>query len=203
MKQSVRSKLKLTVKDAELAVTITKHWLGEIFSVPCSFQLAGGGIGTMTGINKGRHKHSNSVRGARQPRHALLRLWPKSLTINIWALCTIDNQGVATSDGNESGTLTLPVGAVAVGSFVEAVGGQTQQKWAAPGEMRAARDGEWRQSAKKKEQCGSGKWRCRITYLWETGGGGRMGIGGGSCYRLWCFIHFMGFCMGRQTCSCV
>lgn len=34
----------------------------------------------------------------------------------------------------------LPVGVVVVGSFVEAVGWQTQLKWVAQGEMRAASD---------------------------------------------------------------
>lgn len=33
-------------------------------------------------------------------------------------------------------------------------------------------------------------------YLLESGGGGRVGGSGGSCYKLWCFIHFMWFCMG-------
>lgn len=60
----------------------------------------------------------------------------------------------------------------------------------------------------------SGLW-CRVHWRWggkhnrrslprgERGlckarGGGRVGGRGGSCYRLWCFIHFIEFCMGRQ-----
>lgn len=55
-----------------------------------------------------------------------------------------------------------------------------------------------RQRQKKKK-----KTRPREPYLWKARGGGRVGGGGGSCYRLWCFIHFMGFCMGRQMWTCV
>lgn len=47
------------------------------------------------------------------------------------------------------------------------------------------------------------KWSLRTVYLWKTRWGGRVGGRGGSCYRLWCFIHFTGSCMWRQTWTCV
>lgn len=47
-----------------------------------------------------------------------------------------------------------------------------------------------------------GKKCLRTVYLWKTRWGGRVGGGGGSCYRLWCFIHFTGSCMWRQTWTC-
>lgn len=43
----------------------------------------------------------------------------------------------------------------------------------------------------------------RTVYLWKARWGGRVGGGGGSCYRLWCFIHFTGFCMWRQMWTCL
>lgn len=62
----------------------------------------------------------------------------------------------------------LPVGSVVLGSFVEAVGWQTQQKGAAQGGMRAARDRKWNQQQKSGTQEGIGREREWAADKWST-----------------------------------